>query len=105
MLCEACRYKQRGNQTVRSVSFAKVPRGGTSERDRLGSSSAGKRAMNILGELHAAEQELIGKVVVLTDAKAGPIDYVYLDDVHGLRISIRGHDGRWPISTLKFIQT
>jgi hypothetical protein len=24
--------------------------------------------------------------------------------VHGLRISIRGHYGKWPISTIKFAQ-
>jgi hypothetical protein len=41
----------------------------------------------------------------LTDGKAGTIDGVFLDDEHGLRISIRGHDGRWPISTVKFISS
>ncbi len=90
---------------MRSVSFAKLPQGEAGGGRWLGSSSGGKRALNILGELHAAEQELIGKVVVLTDAKAGPIDHVYLDDEHGLRISITGHEGRWPISTVKFIQS
>ncbi len=68
------------------------------------SSTGDKRAMNILRELHAAEKELVGRAVVLTDGKAGTIDHVFLDDVHGLRISIRGHEGRWPISTVKFIQ-
>ncbi|MBR0827131.1 PRC-barrel domain containing protein [Bradyrhizobium manausense] len=63
-----------------------------------------KRAMNILRELHAAEEELVGKVVVLSDGKAGAIDHVFLDDVHGLRISIGGHDGKWPISTVKHIE-
>ena len=61
--------------------------------------------MNILRELHAAEKELVGRAVVLTDGKVGTIDHVFVDDVHGLRISIRGHDGRWPISTVKHIQT
>ncbi|MBH5398474.1 PRC-barrel domain containing protein [Bradyrhizobium sp. CNPSo 4010] len=60
--------------------------------------------MNILGELHAAEKELIGRAVVLTDGKAGTIDGVYLDDEHGLRISVAGHEGRWPISTVKHIE-
>jgi hypothetical protein len=32
------------------------------------------------------------------------VDHVWLDELHGLRISIRGHDGRWPISTIKFVQ-
>ena len=68
-------------------------------------SNSEQRAMNILRELHAAEKELVGRAVVLTDGKAGTIDHVFVDDVHGLRISIRGHDGRWPISTVKHIQT
>ena len=67
------------------------------------SSTGDKRAMTILRELHAAEKELVGRAVVLTDAKVGMIDGVFLDDVHGLRISISGHEGRWPISTVKFI--
>jgi hypothetical protein len=45
------------------------------------------------------------RAAVLTDGKAGTIDHVFLDDVHGLRISIVGHDGQWPISTVKFIQS
>jgi hypothetical protein len=69
-----------------------------------GSSTGDKRAMNILRELHAAEEELVGKVVVLSDGKAGTIDHVFLDDLHGLRVSISGHDGRWPISTVKHMQ-
>jgi len=35
------------------------------------SSTGDKRAMNILAELHAAEEELVGKAVVLTDGKSG----------------------------------
>ncbi|MGY3341410.1 hypothetical protein ACVWZ4_007372 [Bradyrhizobium sp. USDA 4472] len=68
------------------------------------SSTGEERAVSILRELHAAEDELIGKTVVMTDGKAGTIDHVYLDEVHGLRISIAGHDGEWPISTVKLIQ-
>jgi hypothetical protein len=68
-------------------------------------STGDKRAMNILRELHTAEKELVGKTVVLTDGKAGTIENVFLDDVHGLRISIRGHQGRWPISTVKHIES
>ena len=71
-----------------------------------GSSTGGdKRAMNILRELYAADEELVGRAVVLTDGKAGTIDHVFLDDVHGLRISIRGHEGRWPISMVKHIES
>lgn len=68
------------------------------------SNTGEERAVSILRELHAAEDELIGKTVVMTDGKAGTIDHVYLDEVHGLRISIAGHDGEWPISTVKLIQ-
>ena len=68
-------------------------------------STGQERAINILRELHAAEEELVGKAVVMTNGKAGTIDHIYLDDVHGLRISISGHDGQWPISTVKFIQS
>jgi hypothetical protein len=63
------------------------------------------RAMNILRELHAAEEELVGRAVVLTNGKAGTINHVSLDDLHGLRLSINGHDGQWPISTVKLIQS
>jgi hypothetical protein len=48
--------------------------------------------------------ELVGKAVVLTDGKAGTVDNVWLDELHGLRISIIGHIGKWPISTIKFAQ-
>ena len=64
-----------------------------------------ERALNILRELHAAEEELVGRAVVMSDGKAGTIEHVHLDDVHGLRIAIGGHDGEWPISTVKFIQS
>ncbi|WP_407116695.1 PRC-barrel domain containing protein [Bradyrhizobium sp. LMG 9283] len=68
------------------------------------SSTGDKRAMNVLRELHEAEKELVGKGVILTDGKAGTVDGVFLDDEHGLRISIAGHEGRWPISTVKQIE-
>jgi hypothetical protein len=32
------------------------------------------------------------------------VESVWLDEMHGLRISIRGHHGKWPISTIKFAQ-
>ena len=69
------------------------------------SSTSDERAMNILRELQAAEKELVGRAAVLTDGKAGTIDGVFLDDEHGLRISISGHEGRWPISTVKHIES
>jgi hypothetical protein len=61
-------------------------------------------ASNILREFQHAQTELIGRAVVLSDGKAGTIDQVFLDELHGLRISIRGHEGKWPISTVKLVQ-
>ena len=60
------------------------------------------RASTILSECGKAQSELIGKTVVLTDGKAGTVENVWLDELHGLRISIKDHDGRWPVSTIKF---
>jgi hypothetical protein len=62
------------------------------------------RASTILGEFEEAQSELVGKAVVLTDGKAGTVENVWLDEVLGLRISIRGHDGKWPVSTIKFAE-
>lgn len=61
------------------------------------------RASTILSAFEEAS-ELVGKAVVLTDGKAGTVANVWLDEFHGLRISIRGHDGKWPVSTIKFAQ-
>jgi hypothetical protein len=63
------------------------------------------RASTILGAFEAAQSELVGKAVVLTDGKAGTVENVWLDELHGLRISVRGHYGKWPISTIKFEQS
>ena len=65
---------------------------------------ATRRASMILSALGDAQSEFVGKAVVLTDGKAGTVENVWLDELHGLRISIRGHDGKWPISTIKFEQ-
>jgi hypothetical protein len=62
------------------------------------------RATTILGEFEQVRAELIGKAVILTDGKAGTVETVWLDELHGLRISIRGHVGKWPISTIKLAQ-
>ena len=63
------------------------------------------RASAILSEFERAQSDLVGKAVILTDGKAGTVENIWLDELHGLRISIRGHDGKWPISTIKFAQT
>jgi hypothetical protein len=62
-------------------------------------------ASTILGAFEEARSELFGKAVVLTDGKAGTVENIWLDELHGLRISIRGHAGKWPISTIKFAQS
>ena len=58
-------------------------------------------ALKILNAYGKVQSELIGKAVVLTDGKVGSVENVWLDELHGLRISIKGHDGRWPGSTIK----
>jgi hypothetical protein len=62
------------------------------------------RASTILTQFDQAQAELVGKAVILTDGKAGTVDNIWLDELHRLRISIRGHEGKWPISTVKLAQ-
>jgi len=62
------------------------------------------RACTILAEFDQAQTELVGKAVVLSDGKAGTVEKLWLDELHGLRISIRGHEGKWPVSTIKFAE-
>jgi len=50
--------------------------------------TAKRRASTIFAEFHKAEAELVGKAVILTDGKAGTVEQVWLDELHGLRISI-----------------
>jgi len=63
-----------------------------------------RHALTILHAFEEAYAQLVGKAVVLTDGKAGTVEAIWLDDVHGLRISIKGHPGKWPVSTVKFAQ-
>ena len=62
------------------------------------------RACTILSEFDLAQTELVGKAVVLTDGKAGTVDRLWLDEFHGLRVSIKGHEGKWPVSTIKLAE-
>ena len=64
-----------------------------------------RHASTILHAFDEAQSELIGKAVILTDGKAGTVENVWLDELHGLRISVKGHDGKWPVSTIKFAQS
>jgi hypothetical protein len=61
-------------------------------------------ASTILHAFGDAQAQLVGKAVVLTDGKAGTVEEIWLDEGHGLRISIKGHDGKWPVSTIKFAE-
>ena len=60
-------------------------------------------ALAILHAFGEAEAQL-GKAVILTDATAGTVEAIWLDEVHGLRVSIRGHPGKRPVSAVKFAQ-
>jgi hypothetical protein len=63
------------------------------------------QASTILSAFEEARSQLIGRSVVLTDGKAGTVENVWLDELHGLRVSIKGHDGKWPVSTVKLTQS
>ena len=59
------------------------------------------RALAILREYEQARAELQGNAVILANGIAGTVDKVHLDKLHGLRVSVEGHDGDWPVSTLR----
>ena len=61
-------------------------------------------ASTILTKFERAETKLIGKAVILSDGVAGTVEKVWLDEFHGLRVSIKGHDGKRPVSTIKLNQ-
>ena len=63
-----------------------------------------RHAVAIIHAFEEADAQLVGKTVVLTDGTAGTVEALWLDDLHGLRISIKGHDGKRPVSTVKFAQ-
>jgi hypothetical protein len=63
--------------------------------------TANARACTILVEFERAQAELVGKAVILTNGKSGTVDRLWLDELHGLRISIESNDGNWPVATIK----
>ena len=65
---------------------------------------AKEHAAAIMREYHKAETEWLGKAVVLTDGKAGTVEGLFLDEAHGLRLSVAGHPRKWPVSTIKLVQ-
>src|SRR5258708_21358634 len=63
--------------------------------------TAQARACTILVEFERARTELVGEAVIPTNGKAGIEDRLWLDEFHGLRISIGSQDGNLPVSTIK----
>jgi hypothetical protein len=73
-------------------------------RTEAGITTVKRRALTILSSFEEAEAQLVGKAVILSDGTAGTVEAIWLDEVHGLRISIKGHPGKRPVSTIKFAQ-
>ena len=74
-------------------------------RGEAGATAVKRRALTILHAFEEADAQLVGKAVVLTDGKAGTVEAIWLDDFHGLRVSIKGHPGKRPVSAVKFAQS
>jgi len=49
--------------------------------------AAKAHASTILAEFEKAQAELVGRAVVLTDGKAGTVENLWLDELHGIRLS------------------
>jgi hypothetical protein len=73
--------------------------------EAAGITTVKRRALTILHAFEEADAQLVGKAVILTNGRAGTVEAIWLDDAHGLRISIKGHPGKWPVSTVKFAQS
>ena len=96
-----------GNETLARVaeriSLSKIRN--VAMRGEADITNLGRRlALTILHTVGEAEAQFVGKAVTLTDGTAGTVEAVWLDDFHGLRLSIRGHPGKRPVSTVKFTQ-
>ena len=100
-------WTAKGASLAGSAWAGAVPLAGRGEDSNLEISmpTAKAQAATIIAAFDQAQAELVGKAVILTDGKAGTVDKIWLDELHGLRISIRGHEGRWPVSTIKFAQS
>jgi len=85
-----------------TLSFAMPP---VATCSRAIHATANAHASTILGEFGQAQTDIVGKAVVLSDGKAGTVENIWLDEFHGLQISIKGHEGKWPVSTIKFAQS
>jgi hypothetical protein len=67
--------------------------------------SAKVRASTILGALEEAQTELGRQSRDPHKRQGRDGGAVWLAELHGLLISISGHDGKWPVSTVKFAQS
>jgi hypothetical protein len=67
--------------------------------------SVKRRASKILSEHGEAQSELTGKPPPSPMERAGTVENIWLDELHGLGISIKGHDRRWPVSTIKLVES
>jgi hypothetical protein len=74
-------------------------------RGETGITAVKRHALTILHAFEEVDAQLVGKAVILSSGRAGTVEAIWLDDLHGLRISIKGHDGKWPVSTVKFAQS
>ena len=79
----------------RTLAFSQTP----VQQSTMATAQA--RACTILVEFERARTELVGEAVILTNGKAGIVDRLWLDEFHGLRVSIRSQEGNWPVSTIK----
>jgi hypothetical protein len=77
----------------------------TAKKGEAGVTTVKRLALTILHAFGEAEAQLVGKAVILTDGTAGTVEAIWLDEVHGLRVSIRGHAGKRPVSAVKFAQS
>jgi hypothetical protein len=74
-------------------------------RDEARMTAVKCHALAILHAFEEADEQLVGRAVILTDGTAGTVEAIWLDEVHGLRISIKGHPGKRPVSTVKFAES
>jgi hypothetical protein len=67
--------------------------------------SAKARASTILGEFEQAPERTRRQARDPHRRQGRTVESISLDQLHGLRLSIRGNDGKWPIAIIKFAQT
>jgi hypothetical protein len=93
----------RGGFVAKQVSLPKP--GHVAVKGEAGVTTVKRLALAFLHAFGEAEAQLVGKAVILTDGTAGTVEAIWLDDFHGLRVSIRGHPGKRPVSAVKFAQS